>query len=140
MAALSPGTRPPSHVLSHVVSYASSVFEGIRCYATPAGPAIFRLPEHVRRMMDSIKIYRMPVAYTAAELADAMQECYPWASAYARRPFCGREPLRCSAPFSHGKSAIQRDDGLRRALHDNGRHRNRGRRRGRLPPRPAVAG
>ncbi len=47
------------HVLSHVVSYGSSVFEGIRCYSTPAGPAIFRLREHVRRMLDSAKIYRM---------------------------------------------------------------------------------
>lgn len=62
------------HILSHVVSYGSSIFEGIRCYATPAGPAIFRLHEHVRRMMDSIKIYRMDAGYTAAELAEAMQE------------------------------------------------------------------
>ena len=50
------------HVLSHVVSYGSSVFEGIRCYSTPAGPAIFRLREHVRRMMDSAKIYRMEIS------------------------------------------------------------------------------
>jgi branched-chain amino acid aminotransferase len=47
------------HVLSHVVSYGSSVFEGIRCYETLNGPAVFRLPEHVRRMADSAKIYRM---------------------------------------------------------------------------------
>ena len=47
------------HVLSHVVHYGSSVFEGIRCYATPQGPAIFRLPEHMRRFRDSAKIYRM---------------------------------------------------------------------------------
>src|SRR5216683_6790533 len=44
------------HVLSHVVSYGSSIFEGIRCYATPDGPAVFRLHEHVRRMADSCKI------------------------------------------------------------------------------------
>ena len=62
------------HVLSHVVSYGSSVFEGIRCYATPAGPAIFRLREHVRRMEDSAKIYRMEIGYTSEELAEAMQE------------------------------------------------------------------
>jgi branched-chain amino acid aminotransferase len=63
------------HVLSHVVSYGSSVFEGIRCYATPSGPAVFRLREHIRRMLDSAKIYRMEnVGYTAAELADAMLE------------------------------------------------------------------
>ncbi len=63
------------HVLSHVVSYGSSIFEGIRCYATPSGPAIFRLHEHVRRMTDSAKIYRMEnIGYTREQLADAMIE------------------------------------------------------------------
>src|SRR6202161_401183 len=62
------------HILSHVVSYGSSVFEGIRCYDTPARPAVFRLPEHVRRMQDSAKIYRMDIGYTGEQLADAMQE------------------------------------------------------------------
>jgi branched-chain amino acid aminotransferase len=63
------------HVLSHVVSYGSSVFEGIRCYSTPAGPAIFRLREHVRRMVDSARIYRMEnVGYSAEQLAEAMLE------------------------------------------------------------------
>ncbi len=62
------------HVLSHVVSYGSSVFEGIRCYATPNGPSVFRLKEHVRRMLDSSKIYRIEVPYTAGQLADALCE------------------------------------------------------------------
>jgi branched-chain amino acid aminotransferase len=63
------------HVLSHVVSYGSSVFEGIRCYSTPNGPAIFRLREHVRRMIDSAKIYRMEnVGFSADRLAEAMLE------------------------------------------------------------------
>ena len=62
------------HVLSHVVSYGTSVFEGIRCYATAAGPAIFRLHEHVRRLADSAKIYRMEIGYTREELAEAMLE------------------------------------------------------------------
>jgi branched-chain amino acid aminotransferase len=63
------------HVLSHVVSYGSSVFEGIRCYATPNGPAIFRLPEHVRRMMDSAKIYRIEnIGFTRDEIASAITE------------------------------------------------------------------
>jgi branched-chain amino acid aminotransferase len=63
------------HVLSHVVSYGSSVFEGVRCYSTPAGPAIFRLREHVRRMVDSAKIYRMEnLGYSADRLAEAMLE------------------------------------------------------------------
>ncbi|HTS67217.1 MAG TPA: branched-chain amino acid transaminase [Candidatus Acidoferrales bacterium] len=63
------------HVLSHVVHYGSSVFEGIRCYSTPAGPAVFRLREHIRRMMDSAKIYRMEnLGFTAEQIAEAMLE------------------------------------------------------------------
>jgi branched-chain amino acid aminotransferase len=63
------------HVLSHVVSYGSSVFEGIRCYSTPAGPAIFRLREHVRRMVDSAKIYRIEnLGFSPEQLAEAMLE------------------------------------------------------------------
>jgi branched-chain amino acid aminotransferase len=63
------------HVLSHVVSYGSSVFEGIRCYATPAGPAAFRLRDHVRRMIDSAKVYRMEnLGFSAEELGEAMLE------------------------------------------------------------------
>lgn len=69
-----PWEQATIHVLSHVVSYGSSVFEGIRCYETPAGPAIFRLHDHVRRMQDSAKIYRMELGYTRDELAEAMQE------------------------------------------------------------------
>src|SRR5712671_4634414 len=61
------------HVLSHVIHYGSAVFEGIRCYETAAGPAIFRLREHVRRLADSAKIFRMDaLAYSQEELASAM--------------------------------------------------------------------
>jgi branched-chain amino acid aminotransferase len=59
------------HALSHVVHYGSSVFEGIRAYATPKGPAVFRLKEHIRRLTDSAKIYHMDVSYSADELAQA---------------------------------------------------------------------
>lgn len=62
------------HVLSHVVSYGSSVFEGIRCYETVQGPAVFRLPEHTRRLRDSAKIYRMELPFTDAELNQATVE------------------------------------------------------------------
>src|SRR6202161_777841 len=62
------------HVLSHVTSYGSSWFEGIRCYATESGPAIFRLKEHVRRLQDSAKIYRVELPYSAEELSAAMLE------------------------------------------------------------------
>ncbi len=62
------------HVLSHVVSYGSSVFEGVRCYDTQRGPAIFRLKEHTRRLLDSAKIYRMPVPFSLDELVQAQIE------------------------------------------------------------------
>jgi branched-chain amino acid aminotransferase len=63
------------HVLAHVVSYGSSVFEGIRCYQTPAGPAVFRLKEHIRRLCDSAKIYRMDnLGYSPDQLGEAMLE------------------------------------------------------------------
>src|SRR5689334_19218179 len=62
------------HVLAHVTSYGSSVFEGIRCYATPSGPAIFRAREHARRLVDSGKIYRMEIPYTLDQLVEAMVE------------------------------------------------------------------
>src|SRR5260221_6036233 len=60
------------HVMSHVVHYGSSVFEGLRCYARPSGPGIFRLPEHMQRLLDSAKIYRMPLGYTLEELCSAV--------------------------------------------------------------------
>jgi len=62
------------HVLSHVVSYASAVFEGLRCYDTKSGPAIFRVREHMQRMVNSGKIYRMDLRYTADELSNAAAE------------------------------------------------------------------
>ncbi|MCC7156899.1 MAG: branched-chain amino acid transaminase [Bryobacterales bacterium] len=62
------------HVLAHVVSYGSSVFEGIRCYETANGPAAFRLKEHTRRLFDSAKVYRIPMRFTAEELHEAMIE------------------------------------------------------------------
>ena len=62
------------HVASHVVSYASCLFEGIRCYETPQGAAIFRLKEHTDRLVNSAKIYRMEFDYTREQLAQAMAE------------------------------------------------------------------
>lgn len=62
------------HVLSHVVHYGSSVFEGVRCYETPGGPAIFRLRDHTRRLFNSAKIYRMELPYTEAQVNQACHE------------------------------------------------------------------
>jgi len=60
------------HVMSHVVNYGSSVFEGIRCYQLPSGPAIFRAPEHMQRLIDSARIYRIDVDYSRDELVRAL--------------------------------------------------------------------
>jgi branched-chain amino acid aminotransferase len=62
------------HILSMAVQFGSSVFEGIRCYATPAGPAVFRLPEHLRRLQDSCRIYRFDVPWSAADLTAALAD------------------------------------------------------------------
>ncbi len=63
------------HVLTHALHYGTSVFEGIRCYETTHGPAAFRLPEHVRRMFDSAKIYRMEnLGFTQGEFIEACKE------------------------------------------------------------------
>jgi branched-chain amino acid aminotransferase len=62
------------HVLSHALHYGSSFFEGIRCYATPRGPAAFRLTPHMRRLFDSAKIYRTEIPYTLAQLVSAVKE------------------------------------------------------------------
>lgn len=73
------------HVLAHVVSYGSAVFEGIRCYETTQGPAIFRLREHMQRLINSARIYRMELPFsvdefsnTACELVriNKMNSCY----------------------------------------------------------------
>lgn len=60
------------HVLAHALHYGSSVFEGIRAYVTPQGPAVFCLPQHVDRLFDSCKIQRMEMPYTRAQIADAI--------------------------------------------------------------------
>ncbi len=62
------------HVLSHVVNYGSSLFEGIRCYELPVGPAIFRLRDHMQRLINSCKIYRMSLPYSLGELERASVE------------------------------------------------------------------
>lgn len=62
------------HVLSHALHYGSSVFEGIRCYKTAKGSAVFRLDEHMRRLVDSARIYRMEIPYTVEELGKATVE------------------------------------------------------------------
>ncbi len=62
------------HVLSHALHYASSVFEGIRTYATARGPAVFCLPAHVERLFHSCRIVRLPLQYTPAQITAAIRD------------------------------------------------------------------
>ncbi len=90
------------HVLSHVLHYGSSVFEGIRCYATRSGPAIFRLQEHIERLLYSAKIYRMAVPYTRDQLIQTcleavaindLKECYIRPLVYRGYAHVGVNPI-----------------------------------------------
>jgi len=92
------------HVLSHVVHYGSSVFEGMRVYETPKGPACFRLTDHVNRIFDSAKIYRMALPYTKAQLTEAILEtiranklksCYVRPIAFRGYGSLGVDPTPC---------------------------------------------
>ncbi len=73
------------HVLTHALHYSTAVFEGIRCYNTPKGSAVFRLPEHVDRLFRSAKLYSMKMQFTKKQITDAiintvkastLKECY----------------------------------------------------------------
>jgi branched-chain amino acid aminotransferase len=73
------------HVLTHALHYSTAIFEGIRCYNTPRGSAIFRLPEHVDRFFNSAKMYSMKMQYNKKQITDAiiktvknstLKECY----------------------------------------------------------------
>jgi len=68
------GASATTHVLTHALHYGSGVFEGIRCYETPEGPAIFRLPEHVERLRYSASAIGMEIPYDAAQLAEACRQ------------------------------------------------------------------
>jgi branched-chain amino acid aminotransferase len=62
------------HVLSHALHYGSSVFEGVRAYATPGGVSIFRLRDHTRRLFDSAKIYRIQLPFSQDQVNDACRQ------------------------------------------------------------------
>lgn len=73
------------HILTHGLHYATAVFEGIRCYSTKKGPAIFRLEEHINRLVNSCKMYHMTLEYSEKELKESIietikinnvQDCY----------------------------------------------------------------
>ena len=71
---LTPWDQANVHVMTHALHYGTSIFEGVRCYKTPQGRAIFRLDAHIRRYFDSAKMYRMPIGYQQAELMQACRD------------------------------------------------------------------
>ncbi len=105
------------HILSHVVHYGTGVFEGIRCYQSTHGPAIFRLDDHLERLMNSAKVYRMEVPFTAAQIREAciqavalndLQDCYIRPLIYRGYENLGVNPFGCPvdvavAAFKWGK-------------------------------------
>lgn len=99
------------HVLSHVVHYGSSFFEGMRCYETTQGPAVFRLDEHVTRLFDSCKIYRVDIPYTRAEIREAilttirsnkLSSCYVRPIVYRGYGLLSVDPLDCPVEVAVG--------------------------------------
>ena len=92
------------HVLSHVIHYGSANFEGDRCYNTPNGPMVFRLMDHVERLFNSCKIYRMEIPYTKQQIFDAcletirangLKDCYIRPIAYRGFAQLGVDPTGC---------------------------------------------
>src|SRR5262244_3968590 len=71
---LVPWEKATVHVLSHALHYGSSVFEGVRAYETPRGPAIFRLRDHSRRLMDSAKVYRITMPFSQEAISEACRQ------------------------------------------------------------------
>lgn len=89
------------HVLTHALHYSTAVFEGIRCYNTPKGSMIFRLPEHVDRLFNSAKMYSMKIPYSKKQISNAiirtvrkstMKECYIRPIAYYGYGMLGLTP------------------------------------------------
>ena len=101
---LVPWDEAKIHVLSHVVHYGSSVFEGMRTYVTPEGPVCFRLYDHSTRLINSARIYRMEIPYTAAQInqaildtigANELKGCYVRPIAYRGYESLGVDPRAC---------------------------------------------
>jgi branched-chain amino acid aminotransferase len=101
---LVPWDEATIHVGSHVIHYGSAVFEGIRCYSTPDGPAVFRLDAHMDRLYDSAKIYRMDVPLEPGEFnqaifetvgANSLDACYIRPIVYRGYGQLGVNPFPC---------------------------------------------
>ena len=107
--ALVPWNEATIHVSSHALHYGTGVFEGIRCYATEQGPAIFRLDAHVDRWLASAEVYGIRMPYTRQQLVDAICEtvrqngfdgCYVRPICYYGSHSLGLIPDRCPVGVS----------------------------------------
>jgi branched-chain amino acid aminotransferase len=107
--ALVPWDEAKVHVLTHSLHYGSGVFEGIRTYAAADGPAVFRLTDHIQRLLDSAKLIMMEVPYTRDELVDAckltvresgLDSCYVRPIAFLGYGEMGLNPLPCQVNVS----------------------------------------
>ena len=92
------------HILSHVIHYGTGVFEGLRCYKTSKCPVIFRLNDHIERLFDSAKIYRMEISYSTQELntvvvdlikKNELEDAYIRPIAYRGYDALGVNPFTC---------------------------------------------
>ena len=97
------------HILTHGLHYGTAVFEGIRCYKTEEGPAIFRLEDHISRFINSAKIYLMDLKLTEEEISQAIKstvkannfdECYIRPIAYYGSGEMGVNPLPNQVEFA----------------------------------------
>ena len=97
------------HVLTHALHYGSGVFEGIRCYNTAQGPAVFRLKEHIQRLYNSAKVYFMEIPYTPKKIrnatkevimANGLKECYIRPIAFRGYGEMGLNPLNSEVNVS----------------------------------------
>jgi branched-chain amino acid aminotransferase len=101
---LVPWEKATVHVLSHVIHYGSCIFEGIRCYKTPRGSAVFRLRDHVGRLFDGCRIYRMEIPYGPDQIeaaivetirANHLEACYVRPLVYRGYKSLGVDPFPC---------------------------------------------
>jgi branched-chain amino acid aminotransferase len=97
------------HILTHTLHYGCGVFEGIRAYSTPTGPAVFRLTDHIQRLFNSAKIFMIDVPFTVEQIIDAtketvrvngLPECYIRPIVYLGYGEMGLNPLPCPVMVS----------------------------------------
>ena len=104
-----PFEKATIHVMSHCIHYGSGVFEGIKCYDTPNGPAIFRLKEHMKRLHNSASAFKMNIPFTVEELsqgsidvvkANDVKNCYIRPVAFYGFDTLGVHPKNCPVQAS----------------------------------------